>query len=247
MSLWSVVRADVTTPDERREGELTQWWGREHQPEYLAFPGFNLAWLLKTLPRASTFGDPGQKYTAVYDIDTIGHFHDALEAGPPWGQWEADIGTWIVGWTRTYRRTLTHQVADDGDGAYWVIVKSDLSLADVDEEDALRRWYDEKHIPEFLAEPGFHRAWRLEVEPSDRDLGPRGHRFWAVYEVDSPEDFDQARQRRTDRGIEPWDGLWSNHLSDWGISYHEIINRLPRGALTAPIAANEDGGEHAAS
>ena len=78
-------------------------------------------------------------------------------------------------------------------------------------------------MPEICAYPGIHRAWRLEVEPDDNDLGPRRHRYWGVYQVDRPEDFAAARDDRARHGIEPWDGIWLPHLTNFEITFHELL------------------------
>jgi hypothetical protein len=52
---------------------------------------------------------------------------------------------------------------------------------DPEHEDELNRWYDEEHIPEKLATPGFRSARRF--------ADPGGGRFLAIYELD---DLDVA-------------------------------------------------------
>lgn len=223
---WSVIRANVAEEGRDREDALVRWWADEHQPEYVAMDGFHLAWLARTVAHESAFGDPGQRYAAIYEIDGIDHFNAALAAGPPWGPWEEFVGKWVLDWTRTYYRLLDQRSVSDAAGAYWTIVKSDVDLDGPEDEARFHEWYRETHVPELLEHPGFHRAWRLELFPDPTDLGPRRHRFWAVYEVDSPAAFAGARASRAERGIEPWDGLWLSQLRDWGVSYHEVVNRV---------------------
>ena len=49
---------------------------------------------------------------------------------------------------------------------------------DPEHEDELNRWYDEEHIPEKLATPGFRGARRF--------VDPAGGRYLAIYELDDP-------------------------------------------------------------
>jgi hypothetical protein len=50
---------------------------------------------------------------------------------------------------------------------------------DPEHEEDLNRWYDEEHIPEKLATPGFRSARRF--------VDPAGGRYLAVYELDDPD------------------------------------------------------------
>jgi hypothetical protein len=228
VSFFSVVRANVAREAGDREDEFVTWWAEEHQPEFLAVDGFRRAWLLDHEDHPHAFGEPGQRYAAIYDVDTIDDFHRALDAGPPWGEWQQYVDDWLLDWGRTYRKVLTEQRGAPGHGPFWAVVESDFDLADDSEREELNSWYNDTHLPELLANPGFHRAWRLEIELDDRDLGPRGHRYWAIYEVAHPDDLARARERRQERGIEPWDGIWGNKLTSWSIHFFKILNRLGR-------------------
>ena len=73
--------------------------------------------------------------------------------------------------------------------AYWCMVKVDF--AEPAREAEFNEWYDRVHLPELLALPGFHKAWRLKVAPDSRALGGPGQTYIAVYEIESPAVFDQ--------------------------------------------------------
>lgn len=227
MSYFSVVRADIAPGAGDRKDEFVRWWADEHQPEYVARDGIQRAWLLERVDHPHAQGEQEQAYTAVYEIDEIESFHRALDAGPPWGPWQPYVDDWLVNWGRTYRRIETVQRGDQALGTYWALVAADFELSP-EEVDEFRTWYDRRHIPELLSHPGLHCAWRLELTPHERDLGSRGRRFWANYEVDSPDAFAHARNHRLSNGIEPWDGIWGHRLRGWSISFHRVLSRVDK-------------------
>ena len=65
---------------------------------------------------------------------------------------------------------------------------------DPEHEDELNRWYDEEHIPEKLATPGFRSARRF--------VDPAGGRYLAIYELD-------------DASAATSDSYMSQELSGW--------------------------------
>jgi hypothetical protein len=226
--LWSVVKANVTAAGLESERALNEWWSHHHVPLYVAREGFHCAWRLRHVEHSASRGDAPQYYFAVYQIDSVEVFGQAL-AEEAWGPFEESVGKWITDWGRTYYRLLTEYEAKTGNGRFWAIVSADL----IDSDEALlsefNRWYDTKHVPEICSNDGFYRAWRLEVHRHEDEIGPAGERFWAVYEHDSPDDFARAIQRRTDAGIERWDGLWLSKLRTWNISFHEVIHKEVHG------------------
>lgn len=58
-----------------------------------------------------------------------------------------------------------------------------LSNAQPGEDDAFNEWYDQVHVPEVLALPGYRAATRYRVEPNPTDEHP-AHRYVTLYEVD---------------------------------------------------------------
>ncbi|ORA39244.1 DUF4286 family protein [Mycobacterium aquaticum] len=219
------------TPDGRAvEDAFNRWYTDVHVPDYVAMAGFRAGHRLQLIHVAAQEGEPEHEYLAVYEVDAIQTFNAALASGPPWGPWQDDIARLAQDWERTYYRRRSTTLGAVGRGAVWVIVKTDLDTgADVE---AFNTWYDSVHVPEITANPGVHRAWRLEVAPDANDLGPHRQRFWAVYEVDTPEDFAAARQRRFDRGVQPWDGLWTDAVRNVQIAFYshtvEIHHAIPQ-------------------
>jgi hypothetical protein len=234
---WSVVKANVTEAGREHEEPLNEWWSYEHVPEFVARPGFRRAWRLRTIDHASQRGDPGQKYLAVYEVESIQAFSDSLAASqPPWGPWQDFVDDWLVDWSRTHYRVLHSHDQDDAEGSYWAIVRASLDFTGQDHEREFDEWYTHKHVPEICGQPGIHRAWRLQVEPHWDVVDPAPHRFWGVYQVDAPESFAAARERRTASGIEPWDGIWLPYLRDWRISYHELMYEVAHEEATEIVA-----------
>jgi hypothetical protein len=66
-------------------------------------------------------------------------------------------------------------MADDNSALLMVVVDIDPAR-----EDEFNRWYDEEHVPEKRAAPGFRSARRFKhhTEP---------HRYLALYEIDDPD------------------------------------------------------------
>jgi hypothetical protein len=108
-------------------------------------------------------------------------------------------------------RLLAQTEQDDLPGQYWTIIRLSFN-GHPDEEEAFNAWYSTKHMLEVCANPGFHRAWRLQRVAGD-DFA-----YWAVYEVDSPDDFAEVRRRNTN----PWDGLWVQQVEGFRRTYYRV-------------------------
>ena len=52
------------------------------------------------------------------------------------------------------------------------------------QDEQFQRWYDEVHLPDVLAVPGFVRAQRFVAVPSVHGESP-AHRYLAVYELET--------------------------------------------------------------
>lgn len=218
------------------EEAFSDWWSKEHVPEYTARPGFFSGKRLRATSEPGQQSSPEHKYLAVYEVDAVRSFNEALAAGPPWGPWHADINRNVRDWERTYYRVLSQHEVDSGPGRYWSIVKLDFVDPSPSREAEFNAWYTNIHIPEVCYHQGFHRAWRLEVEADSNDLGPRRERYWAVYEVDSPDDLPTARKRRVERGIKPWNGIWTTELQNIHIAHYELISSVDHASALRKIA-----------
>jgi hypothetical protein len=242
---WSVVKANVAQGGAEREAALNEWWSQEHVPEYVALDGFRFGWRVRSLEADGQIGGSYHRYYAVYEVDQVSDFNGALEIGTrshpgrPWGPWQDYVDEYVVDWERTYYRILHREKPDDDAGSYWAIVRANVILADPEQERAFHNWYSIKHMPEICAYPGVHRAWRLEVQPDENDLGPRRQQFWGVYQIDDPSSFAEARADRARRGIQPWDGVWQPYVHEFEITFHEIIYAISRPAALSLASATE--------
>ncbi len=217
---WAVIRCNLR--DESAAPDFNRWYNLKHAPRYIAQPGFRRGWRLERLDHSDQRGDPGQRYLAVYEIESIAAFNAALDRdlaeSHPWEDWE----TRIKDWQRTYYCNLLSfgdaLPAHVGKGCFWTIVRVDLAAADAAEEQAFNTWYDTRHVPEVGGFPGFRRAWRFKLEPDSGDLGPRGQRYMAVYETDDADYLPTVR-----RGAIPWDGVWADRIRNWEIGFYRKL------------------------
>lgn len=229
---WSVVKTNVAPDGAEREDEFNEWWD-DHAAEYVAKEGFSFGWRLRALDHEAAIGQPSHRYLAVYEVDSVAAFNRALaegthsHPGDPWGPWQAYVDRYLLDWERTYYRLLGQAGTDvSQEGSYWAIVMVDLDDHGGARDAEFNRWYNEVHLPEICGYPGVLRGWRFRVEPDDNDLGPRRQRYWAVYELEDPGHFAAAREDRSNRGIEPWDGLWLPHIDNFQISFYEVLMRV---------------------
>lgn len=218
---WAVVRANFASEGRDVEQDFSDWWSRQHVPEYVRRPGFIRGTRLRAVEADGQTGAPEHRYLAVYEVDEVESFNSALAAGPPWGPWQEEVDHYLCDWERTYYAVTKRLQIDSERGGFWAVAKVDLHGGA--DSAAFDRWYDEVHLSEIASNPGFHRAWRIEVEPDHNDLGPRRQRYWAVYETDSPKDFVAARARRSERGIKAWDGIWGEQLSNVQMLFYERL------------------------
>lgn len=236
---WSVVKANISAAGSHRERELNEWYDAEHVPEWVAKPGFVRAWRLHSLEHPRQTGVHRHAYHAIYELDSIGAFNDAIERsqGAPWGSWQQFVGDHLIDWERTYYRVLCAIEPDRVEAPCWTIVKTDFDGSD-EQEQEFNDWYDRVHLPELVSHEGFQGGWRLRMEPDEGDLGERGQRYWAVYRVQSAEHFLAARAERAARGLEPWDGLWKESLRNTEFVFYELLHHEPGSAVDADHAAD---------
>jgi hypothetical protein len=241
--VWSVVKASISAAGRDREQQFNAWYNQRHVPEWVAKPGFERGWRLRALDHPAQRQAHEHGYYAAYELESVSAFNDALAAshGAPWGEWQEYVGSHLIDWERTYYRVLAAIARDRVDAPYWAIVKTDFRGSDAQERE-FNRWYDEVHLPELVSHTGFQGGWRLRVLPDAGDLGARRQRYWAVYRLRSIEDFVRARQARARRGLPPWDGLWTENLSDTRIDCYEMIRFQSQHALSAGGHAGASGG-----
>jgi|SRR5579862_5199107 len=217
---WAVVRISLVDHD-RDEAEFNRWYDGVHVPEFVAQPGISHGWRTAKVEHEHELGDIDEQFAAVYELDTIPSFEAALDASPTaghsWFAWEGRVEKW----KRTFFRVRATHENDPDRGEFWAIVRANYAG---DREEEFNRWYDEEHMPGVASNPGFHRAWRLEHEPSESQIGPARHRYWAVYEIDDPQDLVEAL-----RGKAAWGGQWQDDVADWTRTYHRLLLELAEG------------------
>jgi hypothetical protein len=231
---WGIVKVDLVDPA-RDRAEFDEWYDTLHVPEFVEQPGFRHGWRTETIDHPSALGPRDTEFAAIYEVESVAAFKDALDASPSaghsWGVWEGRLANW----SRTFYRMLD---ADDRDpaakGTCFTSIRLDFEGTG-EEEEEFNRWYSEIHFPEVMESPGFYRGWRFRREASEHELGPSGPTYLAYYEVESAEAFAAARD-----GKRPWDGIWHEHVRDWRRGYHRLLLDYDRPAHGTPNTSQED-------
>lgn len=80
-----------------------------------------------------------------------------------------------------------------------------LTNATEGNDDEFNEWYDNTHLPEVLAVPGFVAAQRFAIGPSMSGFPPSAHRYMALYEIegDAQAALDALRSGVADMTISP--------------------------------------------
>jgi hypothetical protein len=109
---------------------------------------------------------------------------------------------------------------------FWSVVKANISPAGRHREAEFNDWYNHEHVPEWVAKPGFVRAWRLRALEHPEQDGVHRHAYYAIYELESIAAFNDALARS---GGAPW-GSWQryvgDHLVDWERTYYRVLCAL---------------------
>jgi antibiotic biosynthesis monooxygenase (ABM) superfamily enzyme len=99
-------------------------------------------------------------------------------------------------------------------------------------EDEFNRWYDEEHIPNLRAVPGYFSARRyiaVEGEP----------KYMAIYEIASMDAFRSAEHERA--ANTPWTARMRPHFQSRGMTFYQQIFPAD-GVLHGPSRGAEEGG-----
>ncbi len=174
--VWFEVPSEV-------EEEFNEWYDKEHVPQREAIPGFLSA-------RRFVAVQGGPRYLAIYDL----RHADVLSSAP----YLQIIGVNESPWTARIRRKATylrrnvyeqilpapnvsvwvtgpHSPAGDPTGSALLIEAADIQP---EMDDEFNLWYNQQHVQNVLAAPGFRAARRfraLEGQPQ----------YLALYELDS--------------------------------------------------------------
>lgn len=167
--------------DGQHEDELNRWYDEEHFPERMVCPGFQNG-------RRFTALQGAPKYLATYDLDLPevleSEAYRRIAARTPWTERLSVHFNPIV--RNVYveiRPPATKGKRPTGDGLLLVAID-----VDPEHEAELDRWYDEEHIAERMAIPGFLRARRFRA----LEGGPK---YLALYDLESPAVLESAAYR----------------------------------------------------
>lgn len=136
--------------------EFNRWYAEEHLPERAGLPGFRTARRFKAVT-----GSP--PYLATYDLDSLAALetpqYQALVSPP--GEWTRRIGRLLNANIRNvYTDATPAHLPPGGHPDTAALLAVMMSVAP--ENDAeVEAWYDEEHLAERLACPGFLSARRL--------------------------------------------------------------------------------------
>jgi hypothetical protein len=87
---WAVIKCNLC--DQSAAQEFNESYNRHHAPRYIAHPSFRHGGRLERFDQTGQPGDPGQRYLAIYEIDSVGAFNAALDrdlaASHQWEEWE---------------------------------------------------------------------------------------------------------------------------------------------------------------
>jgi len=151
----------------QHEDDFARWYQEEHVPSILERPGW-----LRMRRYQCTDGQP--RYVSIYDLDPAVVEGRLSEAPFRSGRFASrGLRNYHA---RTWREI--HAAGDHLERPEWInVVTVDV---DADGAAAFNRWYNEVHVPEILACPGWHANRRYEC----LDGEPR---FLAIYDLDAPE------------------------------------------------------------
>jgi len=188
------------------DAEFNDWYNETHLPEFVACPGFRAA--------ARYRSDDGQPtYLALYEAEradalTSDEVKRAWGWGPMWPHIRNAHG-------RLYRRTFTLSNEGEPESALPPVVLA--ATSDVTDEfvDGFNHWYNEIHLPEILACPGFVSASRYECVSGEPQ-------FLALYHVAGPEVLTTPEMGRA----HGW-GPAQPHLRSFHGRLYTRIHRVP--------------------
>lgn len=180
-------------------------------------PSYAREWRLKSVEHVSQLGDPGFRFAEICQVDRTSIDGSRSTTGLRVGDClTREAPGFQVHWYDVIASVERDHVA----GRFWAIIHANFK-GGPEEEAAFNDWYSNKHMLEVCANAGFHRAWRLRQRDVSMGRGRPEFRYWAVYEIDRPEDFAAVRERNRN----PWDGLWQSHVEGFRRTYHEVIGR----------------------
>jgi hypothetical protein len=162
----------IDVPPEH-EAELNRWYDEEHFPERMVYEGFLNGRRLIAV-------EGGPKYLAYYDLQSPETLQNAAYRKiAPRTPWTARIAEHFTRSVRNVYAEIRPEVCNGSrkTGTGLLLVAIDVAA---EHEAELNRWWDEEHIQERMAIPGFLRARRFQaIEGAPKYL--------TLYDIDSPD------------------------------------------------------------
>jgi hypothetical protein len=154
--------------------EFNRWYAEEHLPERANLPGFGTARRFKAVA-----GEP--PYLATYDLDSLAALetpeYKALVSPP--GEWTRRIGRLLNANIRNvYTDQTPAHLPAGGHPDTAALLAVMLNVAPEHDAEVID-WYDNEHLPERLACPGFLSARRFSA------VAGTNPRHLALYELTS--------------------------------------------------------------
>jgi hypothetical protein len=191
MTMQRWLKLCETFCDPAREDEFNEWCDRIEVPEMLATPGFVRA--RRYVQREQR--DGRGKYMTLYDVETddievtMRRRQARAAAKPP-----ADL-VFPLWRDVLFRETFERGDAAAAGRAEWLnLVEQNC---DPRREAEYHDWYNNMHIPDILATPGFVSARRYEIKEFRDGRG----KYLAVYQVDTA-DIDATMTLRLEKRAE---------------------------------------------
>lgn len=120
-------------------------------------------------------------------------------------------------------RSLQHASSGAGAPRFWSVVKANISSAGRHRESEFNDWYNCVHVPEWVAKPGFMRAWRLRALERPGQEGVHRHAYYAIYELASIGAFNEAITQSQGAPWGSWQQYVGDHLLDWERTYYRVL------------------------
>lgn len=182
------------------EDEFATWYQAEHIPRMLATPGWR-----RMCRYRCTDGSP---FLSLYELDTAAHLPPQLSEAP------FRSGPYAARGIRNYSARTWREISSRGSSC-WAAPWINAITVDIEPDfaDSFSTWYDDIHLPEILACPGWLAARRFECVDGEP-------RFLAVYDLGDPD---------TPFSNEDWDSAvgWDEHVGHirgyYGFRVYELV------------------------
>jgi hypothetical protein len=104
---------------------------------------------------------------------------------------------------------------------YWAVIR--CNLLDPGDTNAFNDWYNCEHVPHYVSQKGFRRAWRLQRIERPEQRGKPSQKFLAIYETVSIDAFNQVLGAAAAAKGHPWEG-WELRVDGWQRNYYRVLH-----------------------